>query len=458
MKTSSMVAIVGETFGIRDRLSALGGRWDADVKCWFVPESVASEAQRLADEETHRVRPLQWRAYVETLAWVKGSLAESCYYAALRGGTLGIPACDIEAECEVRIAAAGAPVRRDRIKRDVRRGIEASGGSDVEVATVAGWKKRTAPEQAIEAKPKFNAEALKKFAGEWAMRATTLFLAERSPVDVTRCDADGFLRALYQPGESVVVFDVFESQGSWIWTPERGFVASRIDFVRWAGEDARRESEPPLKMDGKPFDGRGPAGIWYLCNPVDGAFHKLGEQDDKGREKWSRRSQEAVTSWRFFVLESDDADLRDWVGAIVRLPLPIAAIYTSGGKSIHVLVKVDASSKAEFDMFRELAIRTFVILGADRGAMSAVRLTRLPECWRMADKDGNPYSSPRPQKLLFLDPAANDVPIKDRPRLRSCIQAALEATTYEEGLAMLNRLGTGTLIEDAKTQLAAKFE
>jgi hypothetical protein len=455
---SDMVAVVGETFEIKEQLSAMGGRWDKLAECWFVPSEKHAEAQRMADDETRRIRPLRWRSYVNSLAWVKGSLAECCYYAALRGGSLGIPACDIEAECAARIAAAGAPVKMERIKRDVRRGIEASGGSDVEVATVAGWKKKSAPEQPITPKPKFNEAALKTFAGEWARRATAVFLADRSPVDVMGCSADGFLRALYQPGETVVVCDVFESQGSWMWSHEKGFEASKIDFRKWAGEDALRENAPPLAMDARAFDGSGPAGIWYLCNPVDGVFHKLGEQDDKGREKWSRRSKEAVTSWRYFVLESDEADLRDWVGAIVKLPLPIAAIYTSGGKSIHVLVRVNAESKADFDRVREMAIQTFVVLGADRGAMSAVRLTRLPFCWRLADKEGNAYPQPRPQKLLFLDPSAGDTEIAKRPRLRDCIVTAMSAPSYAAGMEILNRLGTGSQIEEAKHSLAAKFE
>lgn len=41
------VEITGDTFPVKDRLRALGGRWNATRKSWFVPASVAAEAQAL---------------------------------------------------------------------------------------------------------------------------------------------------------------------------------------------------------------------------------------------------------------------------------------------------------------------------------------------------------------------------------------------------------------------------
>lgn len=106
-------------------------------------------------------------------------------------------------------------------------------------------------------------------------------------------------------------------------------------------------------------------------------------------------------SWRFLVMESDEAPARDWLGAVVQLPLRIAALYTSGKRSIHALVRVDAPDKAAWDRERDALRPALVTLGADPASLSAVRLTRLPGCRR-----GN-----RLQRLLYLNPAPNAAPL-----------------------------------------------
>jgi hypothetical protein len=145
--------------------------------------------------------------------------------------------------------------------------------------------------------------------------------------------------------------------------------------------------------------------VWYLCQPVTGEWKPNPRvTDDHGRPRLSRRSEEVVTSWRYLVLESDNAPEDLWLNFLAQVPLPIAAIYTSGGKSIHALVKVDVGSKAEWDRIKKMIMPLFSKLGADPAALTAVRLTRLPCCMR-----GN-----RPQRLLFLDPdpAGGGVPLE----------------------------------------------
>ena len=97
------------------------------------------------------------------------------------------------------------------------------------------------------------------------------------------------------------------------------------------------------------------------------------------------------------------------------LPLPLSAIYTSGGRSIHAIVRVDARSKAEFDSLRDDLLPVLCPLGADPAAMTAVRLSRLPGTFRHGSrgKDGKPlrYPSPRLQELAWLNPAAPARPI-----------------------------------------------
>jgi hypothetical protein len=42
-----LAKVTGATYAIRHELKAMGGRWDPDLKCWWVPEDRAAEARRL---------------------------------------------------------------------------------------------------------------------------------------------------------------------------------------------------------------------------------------------------------------------------------------------------------------------------------------------------------------------------------------------------------------------------
>ena len=121
--------------------------------------------------------------------------------------------------------------------------------------------------------------------------------------------------------------------------------------------------------------------------------------------KDSRRSEESVTSFRYAVLECDHEPKETWfpvwLKILVGLPLPIVSITDSAGKSAHAIVRVRAESKQAWDQFKRETLPPLVALGADNGALSAVRLTRLPGCYR----------GDRCQQLLYLNPAADGTPI-----------------------------------------------
>jgi hypothetical protein len=344
---------------------------------------------------------------------VQGAFTTTVFEAALNACSRGIGIEAAKREIAARVLAGGGTLPPGWIDRNVCRGYE--------YALTNGAAPRPTPVSAhyedVKQKPKavFVPPKLAAFAGEWRHVVDTAWLADRSPIDPCGMSASGFLQAIYEPPEKVIVLDVFASQGQWVWSHDLGFAASRLDHAAWDGNDPQHLHEPPLR-EGAEFPAAGPQGIWYLCNPVDGLFRKMEEADKFGRPKWSRRWEPCVTDWRYLALESDSADPREWIAAISRLPLPIAAIYTSGGRSIHVLVRVDAKSKTEFDIWRETAKRTMVPLGADPGCMSAVRLTRLPGCLRLQDKDGKPRK--RLQKLLFLDPEASLTPLCNRQAVR----------------------------------------
>jgi hypothetical protein len=199
------------------------------------------------------------------------------------------------------------------------------------------------------------------------------FVKARSPICPDTQTPASFLQRLYRPGENILVFNVFESQGLHVCEfGEPPYDAGCLDHLVNGCKD----------------------GVWFLCNPVDGKYHanpRLGG-------KMSRRSEESVTAWRYLVVESDQVCARDWLAVIVQMPLRIAAIYSSGGRSIHALVRVDAESKADWDSKAREIKPLLTVLGADPGAITAVRLTRLPGCYRGQEgpaADGKPIERKR---------------------------------------------------------------
>jgi hypothetical protein len=258
-------------------------------------------------------------------------------------------------------------------------------------------------------RPPFDLEALTRLAGKCPVEISQEWLLERSPLDFHGRTgeqgietAEAMLSALYEPGEPVLVFTSPYSQGDFLFCPGKG--------------SFRLGAEPGTKAVPSPLPTRGPEGIWFLVQPVDGQWRPNRNNKEKdGTPKPGRRHGDCVTDWRFLVLESDHAPENLWLKALVQLPFPVSAIYTSGGRSVHALVKVGCKTKADFDGLRDDLVQVLAPLGADAAAMTAVRLSRLPGLYRHGskDKDGKlqRYPKPRLQKLLWLNPTAKAEPI-----------------------------------------------
>jgi hypothetical protein len=249
-------------------------------------------------------------------------------------------------------------------------------------------------------KAAFDPVALSRFARVFLKEVDLVWLANRSALDPATVAPKDFLSALYdRQREKVLVF----SEAN-----EKGMPVTQ-------GEAIWPEDEDRLPTTGK-------RGVWYLAAPVDGKFRETGEKDRDGRAKLSRRNGACVVSWRWMVLESDTAPPREWLAAIVRLPLRIAALYTSGGRSVHALIDTRARTKREWDDFKAELKPSMVLLGADPGCMSAVRLTRLPGCFR-EDKGKN-------QKLLYIQPKPDARPISKRLVLRDVVDDWTTLASY----------------------------
>jgi len=266
------------------------------------------------------------------------------------------------------------------------RGIHGAGGGP------RGASSAVAPRYEAKWKLAFNLPALRR------VQPPSLWTPERlmaeSPVDVASMTAPVFLRLVFGLDAMVLVFTKFDSQGQ---------------FIFWRGKGYVLAMRPGIQAKPAELPSGGPDGVWFLSQPVDGQWHPNPREIDQktGRPKMSRRSEESVKSWQHMVLEADPVDevKRDpklmmefeqlWLGFLAQLPLPVKAIYTSGGKSVHALVWLPAANKERFDAIKKMVGPLFSKLGADPRALKAVQLTRLPCCMR-----GN-----REQKLLYLNPS-----------------------------------------------------
>ncbi len=253
----------------------------------------------------------------------------------------------------------------------------------------------------------FESEKLKKFAGNWARTVDLVWLANRSAIDPATVTASRFLELLYEPSEKVCVF-----------TNEH--TARLGDGVElWPDVTPALAGPEPR-----------PCGVWYLAQPVTGGYHPTDDGD-----KMSCRNHRAVTAWRYMVIESDSADTWQWLGALAQLPLRLAALYSSGGRSVHALVRVDAPTKEAWDAMRDGMRDILTILGGDRKTLTAVRLTRLPGCLRhgkmeeeiardangaeLVGPDGKKvkvkryrrFATPMLQKLLYINPRPDLAPL-----------------------------------------------
>ena len=259
-------------------------------------------------------------------------------------------------------------------------------------------------------RPPYDPPRLADFAARCPVVVTLDWLADRSPVPVPAEREQGvetaaaFLDALYPPGTRLLVFVKQFSQG---------------DFLHEAGRGSfRLAAAPGVRAVDSPLPAGAPEGVWWLVQPITGAWlPNPNNRDGKGNVRLGRRHAACVTGWPYLVLESDEAPADLWLRALVQLPFPIVAAYTSGGRSVHALVRVNAGSKAEWDSLRDDLLPVVCPLGADGGALSAVRLSRLPGCLRYGkrDRDGklDRYPEPRRQRLVWLNPAAPAAPILD---------------------------------------------
>lgn len=110
------------------------------------------------------------------------------------------------------------------------------------------------------------------------------------------------------------------------------------------------------------------AGAWIRFNPLNGEGVRNTD----------------IASFKYALVESDSLDIGKQLSIIHQLELPVAAVVYSGAKSIHAIVKVDASDNKEY---RERVSYLYKIcdkngLEVDGQNKNPSRLSRMPGCVR----------------------------------------------------------------------------
>jgi hypothetical protein len=235
-------------------------------------------------------------------------------------------------------------------------------------------------EQAAEYAPQALAERASRVPAE----VNSDWLRDHSPMSVDLDSPGEFIESgIYARGERVMVVNRLNEWKGYIW---------EVGLPTWP---RNQYTELEAYLEGIK------EGAWFHVCPI------TGTEINK-----SYRSEANITSFRYVLMESDKAPKDLWIRLLAQLPVPIVAIYDSGGKSIHALVRVPASSGEELREEIKHCKRKFVPLGLDDKSNRVVQLTRLPGVLRWhRDKVTGRVKGGAFQRLLWLNPNANGSPI-----------------------------------------------
>ena len=187
--------------------------------------------------------------------------------------------------------------------------------------------------------------------------------SEWKPTD----DLIKYLELLFKPDEYVayVTNDVYTAD-------DGRLVPSKGVFSKTAGELIASLRKHPDDIGWTVGDWKPEAGAWIRFNPVDGH----GVKNDN------------VTAYRYALVESDTLSIQEQDELYRSLELPIAAMVYSGGKSLHAIVRIDATDIDEYykrvDFLYDFLRKQNVDI--DRQNRNPSRLSRMPGVTRKGKK------------------------------------------------------------------------
>ena len=183
-------------------------------------------------------------------------------------------------------------------------------------------------------------------------------ILELTPVEQFRL----YLKTLFNPEEHVGIIteDVAQKEGKW--SPRKGF------FNKTVRELLASLDRHPEDLSKTVFSWKDEAGAWIRINPLDG-------QDVLKAN---------VIRFDHTLIECDEIPMEEQIEAYKRFRLPIAAMVSSAGKSVHAVVKVNAPNYEEYRKRVEFLHRFLLKhdLKIDKANKDPNRMSRLPGATR----------------------------------------------------------------------------
>ena len=199
----------------------------------------------------------------------------------------------------------------------------ATGGTLVEYAKRGGWRpehRSTGPGRAFDWDDTIGGDDLQVIDTGWVEDAEVTAI---EGVDGWR-QLQMYLEALFESSDHIgYVCTAWEKDDRWL--PQKG-VANRT-AGEIIGELSKYKNISEAMGDYRPE-----VGAWIRFNPLDGK----GIKDAN------------VTAYRYALIESDDMAIEKQAAVYEELELPIAALVHSGGKSLHAIVRIGATSMEEY--------------------------------------------------------------------------------------------------------------
>lgn len=193
-----------------------------------------------------------------------------------------------------------------------------------------------------------------------------------------------------------------------VWEKDDKYMPGKGSYDRTAGQLIEALSKCNGDIGAVIGDYKEKAGAWIRFNPLDGKGVK----------------NENVTDYRYTLVESDSMELEKQNAIIRELELPVACLVSSGGKSIHAIVKVDANSYEEYrkrvDYIYSICKKNGLDIDAQNRNPS--RLSRMPGVMRKGRKqfliDTNIGKSSYEDWYKYIEDLNDDLP--DPEGLEGC--------------------------------------
>lgn len=183
-------------------------------------------------------------------------------------------------------------------------------------------------------------------------------------------EAIRYIEALFKPDDYVgFVYESYYKEKEDKWSPKNhGVSIKAADLLA----DLHKAKDKDGDITRAIFTYKKEAGVWIRPNPLNGQGY--GNKD--------------VTAFRYALIESDKMDVSQQIAIIRELQIPVKMLVYSGGKSVHAIVKINASNEKEYRqrvdrLYAECKRNRFIV---DEQNKNASRLSRLPGVWRNGKK------------------------------------------------------------------------